>query len=329
MLQVLVGASQLPVDEHQPILIIEAEEERLESLRLQLSRAQGCLPVKMVKGILASATEAEVTWFRFNDKRMNGVLPLEQWQVAYPNIQLTSQETCQAQTLATILSSWPEAQDTQHDIYLMISQGSPIDVLNGSGEWLQRIKRVSIQSPQAKMLWMEACDSWMQQHGFRQDHEDPLTWNIDPLASELTHKQAEINALLQRHKEGQEQHAKREQELLAALIHVFPYSSYRDKRPDLVKFKDQELVNHFVSCGIREGVDLQFISVHRELQRLTDEKQRLLDEKQRLVEEKERQLVEEKDEEAAKLELLDNKMRQTAQQLEVLKELFARLMVNV
>jgi hypothetical protein len=76
-------------------------------------------------------------------------------------------------------------------------------------------------------------------------------------------------------------------------------------------------------------VDLQFISVQRELQKLVDEKQKLVDEKQRLVEEKQRQLVEEKDEEAAKLELLDNKMRQTAQQLEVLKELFARLMVNV
>lgn len=331
LLQVLVGASRLPVDEHQPILIIEAEEERLESLRLQLSRGQRCFPVQMVKGILAATPEVEVTWHRFNDKRMNGVLPLEQWQVAYPNIQMNSQEACKAQTLATILSAWPAARDSQDDIYLTISQGSPIDALNGSGDWLQRIKRISIQSPQAKMLWLDVCDSWMQQHGFRQDHEDPLTWNIDPLATELIHKKAEINALAQRHKENeeqhakreqellaeinalaqrqkesQEQHAKREQELLAALSHVFPYSSYRDKRPDLVKFKDQELVNHFVLCGIKEGVDLQFISVHRELQRI----------------------LEEKDKEAAKFELLDNKMRQTAQQLEVLKELFARLMVN-
>lgn len=315
LLQVLVGASRLPADEHQATLIIEAEEEQLESLRLQLSRAQGRLPVQMVKAVLSASPDTEVTWFRFNDKRMNGIVPLEKWQVAYPNIQLYSQEAYRAQTLATILSSWQAAQDNHEGVYLTISQGSPIDILDGAGEWQQRIKRISIQSPQVKVLWLEACDSWMRQHGFRQDHEDPLSWNLDPLATELIHKQAEINALCQRHKENQEQHAKREQELLAALSHVFPYQSYRDKRPDLVKFKDQELVNHFVSCGIKEGVDLQFTSVHLGLQRLADDKQR--------------QLLEEKDEEAAKLELLDNKMRQTAQQLEVLKELFSRLMVNV
>ena len=306
LLQVLVGASRLPADGHRSTLIVEAEDEHLEALRLQLSRAQGSLPVLIRHAVLAATPDAVLTWFRYNDKRMNGVLPLERWQIEYPNIQLDCQETCQAKTLAQILGGWPAACDGEQGIELTISQGDPIEVLNGAGEWLQRIQRIKIESPQAKTLWLEACDAWLQQRGFRMDPEVPLSWNLDQTATEMIRTQAENNNLYQQLQADKELHAKREEELLVALQHVFPYSAYREKRPDLAQYKDSGLVNHFVAHGISEDVDLHFDSVLNEVQSLREERA----------------------EEAAKLELLENKTRQTAQQLELLKDLFARLMVN-
>jgi len=46
--------------------------------------------------------------------------------------------------------------------------------------------------------------------------------------------------------------------LEACLSHVFPYSIYRENRPDLAAFDDKQLVEHFVTHGINEGTDLAY-----------------------------------------------------------------------
>jgi SAM-dependent methyltransferase len=63
---------------------------------------------------------------------------------------------------------------------------------------------------------------------------------------------------------GLDRHGKLNAELnalKASLSHVFPYAAYREKRPDLSTFNDQQLVEHFTTFGIREGVDIQHINL--------------------------------------------------------------------
>jgi hypothetical protein len=307
LLRVLVGANRLPNDQQQPsTLIVVAEDEQFKTLETQLARANGSIPVSLSHAVLAACPNKEVTWFRYNDSRINGVIPPEQLKPEYPNIELNSKEIFRATTLAELLNHWPASRDGEGGIYVTLSQGDPIEVLSGAGDWLQRIKRIKLESPLAKSLWFEAFDAWLSERAFKQDPQVPLAWVLDPLAAQLIRQQADIDALREQHQEALQLHAKREQELLAALQHIFPYSAYKSKRPDVVRFKNQDLVNHFVNHGIHEGVDLHFASMENELHALQTKRA----------------------EETSKLELLEIKTRQTAMHLELLKEMFARLMVN-
>jgi hypothetical protein len=305
-LRVLVGASRVPSDQQQPTLIVEAEQERFDALRRQLARAHSSSSVQISQSVLGANPDTELTWFHYNDPRMNGVLPPERWQVVYPNIQLDHQETHRAQTLAQVLSEWPDACAGEQGIHLTISQGDPIEVISGTGEWLQRIHRIKLDGPHAEMLWLDRFDRWLQEHAFRLDHKVALSWNLDPFTAQLIRKQTDMDALQQKLRRDLQLSQEREKELSTALHHVFPYPTYRIKRPDLASFQNQELVNHFAFYGIREGVDLQFASAYKELQELKAEHAEC----------------------AGKLQLLENKTRQTGQQLELLKELFTRLMVT-
>lgn len=305
-LRVLLGASRVPSDQQQPTLIVEAEQERVDALRQQLARSHGSSPVLISQSVLGANPDTELTWFHYNDSRMNGVLPPERWQVMYPNIQLDHQETHRAQTLAQVLSEWPDACAGERGIHLTISQGDPIEVISGAGEWLQRIHRIKLDGPHAEMLWLETFNKLLQEHGFRLDKKVALSWDLDPFTAKLIGKQADMDALQQQLRRDLQLSQEREKELSAALHHVFPYPTYRIKRPDLASFQNQELVNHFAFYGIREGVDLQFESAYKEMQELRAQQAEC----------------------AAKLQLLENKARQTAQQLELLKELFTRLMVT-
>jgi cell division protein FtsB len=69
-------------------------------------------------------------------------------------------------------------------------------------------------------------------------------------------------------------------------------------------------VDHFVVHGIHEGINLQFSALESNLQSQLQ------------------QLRAEREAETARVELLQEKSRHTAQQLDLLKDLFARLMVN-
>jgi hypothetical protein len=307
LLRVLVGANRLPNDQQlPPTLIVEAEDEQLKILQMQLARANGSVPVSLTHAVLAASTNKEVTWFRYNDSRINGVIPPEHLKPEFPNIELNNTETFQATTLAEVLNKWSHACESEEGISLALSQGDPVEVLSGAGDWIHRIKFIKLESPRAKDLWLGSLDAWLSERGFKQDPHVPLTWNLDPLAAQLIKQQADNDALRKQHQEALQLHAKREKVLMAALQHIFPYSAYRTKRPDLAQFKDPDLVDHFVFHGIHEGVDLNFALIENELH----------------------QLQEKRAEEASRLELLEIKTRQTAMHLDLLKELFARLMVT-
>ena len=47
------------------------------------------------------------------------------------------------------------------------------------------------------------------------------------------------------------------QRMWVALEHVFPFEAYKEQRSDLSKFDHGQLIEHFISCGINENVDLR------------------------------------------------------------------------
>lgn len=94
--------------------------------------------------------------------------------------------------------------------------------------------------------------------------------------------------------------------LTAALRQIFPYSIYRDLRPDLNSLNDQDLVDHFVNHGIREGVNLTPNAIEAELQQLRVS----LDNANSVA------------------ELCRQKSSDTAAQLDLLKDLFVKLTVQ-
>jgi hypothetical protein len=65
-------------------------------------------------------------------------------------------------------------------------------------------------------------------------------------------------------------------------------------------------VDHFINNGIQEGTDLRFDAIAAELRQLRDARQQ----------------------EAARNALLERKSQDTAQQIDLLKDMFTRLMAN-
>jgi hypothetical protein len=303
-LQVLIGAMSIVDSMDRPSLVVDAEGDNLEALRQRLG--PGCTEAGMVlkQAALSASSPNEVIWFHFNDARLNGIVPIERWQPFYPNVQLIEQLTLSSQTLSEILGDWPGANDKELSIDITIAQGDPLQVLGGAGEWLHRLKRIQIQGPRAKELWWESCDPWLQEQGFRPDSHQPLCWYLDPLAVRLAEHQEKANIVRLRHEQELQEYREREERMLAAIRHVFPYTAYKEKRPDIAHFSDEKLVDHFIFSGMNEDVNLQFSSLDSEL----------------------RQLRVNVAEQSNHVELLIEKSRHVAFQLDLLKELVARFM---
>jgi hypothetical protein len=310
LLRVLIGPLRLTAELPQPTLLVEADADRLSAYRQQFAHWLSTGDLEFRQAVLAATANNEVSWYAYNDPRLNGVVPLERWQPLYPNLQLSGQTVLPAETLANILSNWPAAAEHNRELDLTIAQGDPLQVLAGAGSWLQRLRRIQVQGPRAAELWLNSLDPWLQNHGFRPDPHDPLIWTLDPLAAKLSQQQAELEALRLHQQQEQDSQAAREQQILSALRHVFPYTTYRQQRPDIASFSDEDLVDHFVMHGIHEGINLQFSTLESTLQSQLQ------------------QLRAEREAETARVELLQEKSRHTAQQLDLLKDLFARLMVN-
>ncbi|QVL52597.1 MAG: hypothetical protein KFB97_14585 [Cyanobium sp. M30B3] len=314
LLRVLIGPRRFEDWNPQPTLVVEAETDRLAVLRQQFAHRLASGNLECRQAVLAATANSEVDWHTYNDPRLNGVVPLERWQPHYPNLQHSGHAIFPADTLANILSTWPAAADHNKELELSIGQGDPLQVLLGAGSWLQRLRRIQLQGPRAAELWRESIDSWLQDQGFRPDPHDPLIWNLDPLAVRLSQQQREFETLHLQYQEELQELAEQASKTKEALRQIFPYNVYKEKRPDLAAFTDHQLLDHFVNTGIHEGVNLQFSALENALQ----------SQLQQLHAEREA----EREAETARVELLQEKSRHTAQQLDLLKDLFARLMVN-
>lgn len=136
---------------------------------------------------------------------------------------------------------------------------------------------------------------------------DGLRAERDNLAIQLQQLQDQQESLHQQCERAVEERESAAREaLFAALSHVFPYSAYRGQRPDLASLNDQDLMDHFVAHGIHEGAALAFSTLEVELQQL-------------------RSSLEDAN---AKAELMNQKSTHTAAQLDLLKDLFAKMTIQ-
>lgn len=305
-LLVLIGPNRIPDEPRQPTLVVEAQANRLELLREQASHCNNFSNFTWKQAVLASSPDLEVEWFYFNDARFDGILALKEWHSIYPNLQSAGQQTFTAITLADLLNDWSCALNNQQNIDLFISKGDPLQVLEGAGSWIQRIRRIKLESPRAAEVWEERCDTWLQQQGFRPEPNNSLSWILDQQTAKLIQQRADAENRCIQYVQKLHDLESNFNMLLQALRHVFPYATYRKLRPDLSEFTEPQIVDHFVTHGIHEGINLQFSNMEAQLQML--EAERLSD--------------------TARLELLNEKSRNTAQQLELLKDLLTRVMVN-
>lgn len=277
LLHVLVGSGPIATDDLRPTLIIDAEPERLDAVRQNPELAEKGGEWAFQQAVLASTANRELVWFRYSDDRFNGLVPLDRWREFFPNLHLRQEDRLSSQTLADILSQWPAARDTQQAICLTLSQGDPLEVLKGASAWLPRIQHIALRGPKAKVLWLESCAAWLAEQGFDRDPKATLSWTLDPRAAHLMRQKEEIEALkaqlsaspsnppLDRQAENRQDELTRQ-----ALALLFPYAAYRTKRPDLAHFSDPELLNHYISYGIHEGVDLEFSHLLQDWQQSTD-----------------------------------------------------------
>ncbi len=82
--------------------------------------------------------------------------------------------------------------------------------------------------------------SFADQHQQLNASRSALQEERDSLALQLKETKAELDACKE------------------SLSHVFPYAAYREKRKDLARFNDQELLEHFSKYGIHEGTNLNY-----------------------------------------------------------------------
>jgi GT2 family glycosyltransferase len=260
LLHVLVGSSPLNPDDPNPILVVEAEPEKIEQLGQSLAFSPIPQDVVHHQGVLAAASQLAITWYRYSDSRFNGVVPLNRWQEFYPNLTLENEEKLESQTLADVLEQCSAFEDGQQEISLILRQGDPVEVLKGADRWLHRFRRIELQGPKVDVFWVEACGLWLEQQGFNREPDSGFTWTLDDQAWQLIRQDKEIKALkdqasnlLDQHREELEQVNQRLTQADQALAAIFPYTAYRKKYPDLRDLSDADLILHFLAHGREEG----------------------------------------------------------------------------
>jgi len=176
-LSILVGASRLPNEISHPTLVVDAEAQHIRAFEQQRNSIRGGKNLQLTQATLGESND-KVSWFRFNDARLNGPVPPETWRQYYPNLQLDSREIVTAETLASILNQWESSHSSAiQSIELVISQGDPLAILKGAGDWIAQLQRVEIKGPRAGQLWDKTCTDWLHLHGFQRDTGVPMGWS--------------------------------------------------------------------------------------------------------------------------------------------------------
>ena len=165
---VLIGApafvEHLPAG---PCLVIDADQDRLDRLRRDLSECQHPYPCRLRCAVLTLDQQTSVQWFSYNDRRFDGVLAPEAWSDHASNLTLLLQETLPGRTLASLLDEADLALVEHQTACIAVRQGDPLAVVAGAGGWRDLIQTVELLSPDAERHWGGVVHSQLEPHGFR------------------------------------------------------------------------------------------------------------------------------------------------------------------
>jgi hypothetical protein len=282
------------------LLVVEAEPERARELRHELGErpeAQVC------EEVLAAETGAVVRWYRFNDERLSGPSGLNPWQQRFPNLRQTDEAQRYGRSLGEVLDNFAthEGGVASAPLHLTLRQGDPLAALMGLGPWMSQLETVKLLLPWPEGT-MQMVETWLKERHFYQNPQSAATWERDPISERdwlLKKKENEIHALLSANQKLREeleamqlererfaakgaedltqwkeelqreiQKQSDENSLLIgkleveeaasldtreALIKLFPMQEYKEGNPDLADFDEDRLVLHYVQHGQHEG----------------------------------------------------------------------------
>ena len=135
-----------------PILVVELDQSRLEE-RARVAADIGIERIMLIEQLVGAKTE-EVSWYRYNDSRLNGIKPLPELKPKYPNLALEAMEVREQISLAQLLLSWEPALPDGG--VLVLPDSAESDWLDGAIPCLQRLRALC-------WLWDESWTTQSQQ----------------------------------------------------------------------------------------------------------------------------------------------------------------------
>jgi hypothetical protein len=179
------------------LLVVEAEPERAQELKQELGERQ---EAQVCQEVLATETGAMVRWYRFNDERLSGPSDLNTWQQRFPNLRQTDEAQRYGRSLGEVLDNLAthEGGVAPAPLHLTLRQGDPLAALMGLGPWMSQLETVQLMLPWPEGT-MQMVESWLKEHHFRQNPQSAATWERDPISARdwlLKKKENEIDALL-------------------------------------------------------------------------------------------------------------------------------------
>lgn len=182
-LTVAVGAPSTLRDwpEGDPLLLVEANPDRLEQLNLVLKEHQR--EYSLFHDVLSSEEGILIDWLTFNDRRFDGPLDLDCWHEKYPNLFLCHREQRVGRRLAELIDTWltEHVQTSFSLLHLVVRQGDPLAALMGLGTWFDSLQSVRLDMPMLGEYWFLKIDPWLQERAFRPVPGVPHGWQRDPV----------------------------------------------------------------------------------------------------------------------------------------------------
>ncbi len=207
-----------------PCLIIDADQQRLDQFRLQHPLQRHHFAVELIQGVVATENTDGLTWHRFTDSRFNGPWPLSEWIDLVPNLSEIDQCLLRPRPLASFLDQSGLLGDQTLKIKLWLRQGNPIELLESSGSYLQRVDSILLRYPALPPEQQIALESALSQSGLVLSEFDDNAWIRQTITLTELHQPALVNALRL----------------------LFDASAYRQLRPDLSEWSDMDLLQHWL-----------------------------------------------------------------------------------
>ncbi len=236
-----------------PCLIIDADQQRLDQFRLQHPLEQHPFAIELLQGVVATENVDGLTWHRFNDARFNGPWPLSEWVALAPNLSEIDQCSLQPRSLALFLDQSGLLGIEALPIRLWLRQGNPIELLESSGSYLQRVDSILLRYPGLPEEQQIALEDALSQEGLALSEFDDNAWIRQTITLTELHQPALVNALRL----------------------LFDVSAYRQLKPDLSEWSDLDLLQHwldqFDSVSLAESMRIIRQTMPRQIDQIADD----------------------------------------------------------